>query len=169
MAENLRSMRTCEGTPIEHDVNPRSAAAVTAYGRLYTQATVLNDEASSTANPSGVRGICPCGWHLPSDAEWQQLVEALGGAAAAGGKLKATGTANWASPNAGATDESGFGALPAGWHDFTGAYDGLGTRAFFRTASGMHARFLEHDTRCGECRATSIPATPHRCGASKDR
>ena len=146
MAENLRSTRTCAGTPIEHDVNPRSREAVATYGRLYTQAAVLNGEAASTANPGGVRGICPCGWHLPSDAEWQQLVEALGGAAVAGGKLKARGTADWASPNAGATDETGFSALPAGWHDFTGAYEGLGNRAFFRTASGMRARFLEHDS-----------------------
>ena len=38
MAENFRSTRTCEGTPVEHDANPRSGAAVAAYGRLYTQA-----------------------------------------------------------------------------------------------------------------------------------
>ena len=125
---------------------------------------MLNDEAASTANPSGVRGICPCGWHLPSDAEWQQLVEALGGAAVAGGKLKARGTANWASPNAGATDESGFGALPAGWHDFTGAYDGLGTRVVLPDGERRARRFLEHD-RPRWVRATSIPATRHRCGA----
>ncbi len=145
MAENLRSTRTCAGTSIEHDVHPRSREAVATYGRLYTQEAALNGEAASDADPSGVRGICPCGWHLPSDAEWQHLVDALGGAAVAGGKLKARGTAQWTSPNTGATDESGFGALPAGWHDFTGAYEGLGDRAFFRTASGMRARFLDHD------------------------
>ncbi len=145
MAENLRSTRTCAGAPIEHDVHPRSRDAVTTYGRLYTEAAARNGDAASTADPSGVRGICPCGWHLPSDAEWQHLVDALGGAAAAGGKLKERGAAHWTGPNAGATDEIGFAAVPAGWHDFTGEYEGLGNRAFFRTASGTRVRVLDHD------------------------
>ena len=68
---------------------------------------------------------CPDGWHLPSDSEWTQLTDYLGGIdmgnnlgideiAIAGGKLKETDTTHRASPNKGATNESGFTALPGG-------------------------------------------------------
>jgi len=145
MAENLRSTRSCTGTPIAHDAYAGRQDLVKTYGRLYTEAAARNGEAPSTANPSQVRGICPCGWHLPSDAEWQQLVDFLGGPVVAGGKLKARGTGQWKSPNAGATDESSFTALPGGFRDFEGQYEGLGDRAFFRSATGMRARFVRSD------------------------
>ncbi|MCD4729268.1 MAG: T9SS type A sorting domain-containing protein, partial [Bacteroidales bacterium] len=63
------------------------------------------------------RGVCPCGWHVPSDAEWKELENYLGGAFFAGGKMKETGTAHWKSPNTGATNSSGFTGLPAGEFD----------------------------------------------------
>ena len=58
---------------------------------------------------------CPTGWHLPSDDEWTTLVTYLGGANVAGGKLKEIGTTHWDKPNTGATNESGFTALPGGY------------------------------------------------------
>ncbi len=58
--------------------------------------------------------VCPDGWHLPTRAEWTTLSESLGGKYEAGGKLKEAGTSHWLSPNYGATNESGFTALPAG-------------------------------------------------------
>jgi len=58
--------------------------------------------------------VCPPGWHLPADDEWKALVAALGGEAGAGGKLKEKGTGHWRAPNSGASDESGFSALPGG-------------------------------------------------------
>jgi uncharacterized protein (TIGR02145 family) len=58
--------------------------------------------------------LCPIGWHVPSAIEWNILLTFLGGDAAAGGKLKATGISLWKSPNAGATNSSGFSALPGG-------------------------------------------------------
>ena len=58
---------------------------------------------------------CPTGWHLPANAEWDILRDYLGGySSSAGGKLKETGTAHWNSPNEGATNETGFTALPGG-------------------------------------------------------
>jgi len=61
--------------------------------------------------------LCPTGWHVPSDIEWQTLVSFLG--SNAGGKLKETGTSHWDNPNTGATNESGFTALPGGHRSWT--------------------------------------------------
>ncbi len=84
------------------------------YGVLYNWPAVMAGSSSSGSNPSGVQGICPDGWHLPSEAEWTQLSDCLGGGSVAGGKLKYTSTVYWNSPNAGATNESGFTAFPGG-------------------------------------------------------
>jgi uncharacterized protein (TIGR02145 family) len=80
------------------------------YGRLYNWNTAMNGSASSTNNPSGVQGVCPTGWHLPSDAEWTQLTEFVGGSA--GTQLKANTL--WIS-NTG-TDVWDFSALPGGYY-----------------------------------------------------
>jgi uncharacterized protein (TIGR02145 family) len=72
------------------------------YGALYNWYSV------NTGN------LCPIGWHVPSNQEWNQLFSYLGGMGIAGGKMKETGTAHWKSPNTGASNESGFNALPGG-------------------------------------------------------
>ncbi len=59
--------------------------------------------------------LCPTGWHVPTDDEWSILTTYLGGDTAVGGKLKETGTSHWQSPNTGATNETGFTALPGGF------------------------------------------------------
>jgi len=93
------------------------------YGRLYDWATAMNNSASSSANPSGVRGVCPEGWHLPSDAEWGALMQSVnpsctptGTCANAGTKLKADSPL-WNSNGKG-TDDFGFSALPGGYRYF---------------------------------------------------
>jgi uncharacterized protein (TIGR02145 family) len=63
------------------------------------------------------RKIAPEGWHIPSDAEWLILIDYLGGQMVAGGKLKDT-SISWIQPNIGATNESGFTALPGGYRTF---------------------------------------------------
>jgi uncharacterized protein (TIGR02145 family) len=87
------------------------------YGRLYDWETALN--------------VCPKGWHLPSDAEWSTLTTSLGGASVAGGKMKETGTAHWSSPNTGATNSSGFTALPGGYRLGSGNFYYLTGTAYF--------------------------------------
>lgn len=94
------------------------------YGGLYHW-----DEAMQYLTTAGVQGICPAGWHLPTDAEWTALTTFLGGESVAGGKLKETGTTHWASPNTGATNESGFTALPAGGRGIH--FNSLGLWTFF--------------------------------------
>jgi uncharacterized protein (TIGR02145 family) len=80
----------------------------TTYGKLYNWYAV-NDP----------RGLAPIGFHIPSDAEWANLITCLGGNVA-GGAMKETGTINWRSPNTGATNSSGFTALPGGLLDPVG-------------------------------------------------
>ena len=84
------------------------------YGKLYNWYAV-NDP----------RGLAPAGWHVPSDAEWDTLTGYCDGTSIAGGKLKEVGTSHWQSPNEGATNESGFTALPGGYR-FTFNFTDIG-------------------------------------------
>jgi uncharacterized protein (TIGR02145 family) len=68
------------------------------------------------------KNVCPLGWHVPSDNEWTVLTTFLGGESFAGSKMKETGINHWLNPNSGATNESGFTALPGGGRKYTGAY-----------------------------------------------
>jgi len=86
------------------------------YGRLYNW-LAIND----------VRNICPVGWHVASQAEWTTLITYLGGESVAAGKLKEAGFAHWkTATSGGATNESGFTALPGGKRDPSGAFGSLG-------------------------------------------
>ncbi|MCK4747356.1 MAG: fibrobacter succinogenes major paralogous domain-containing protein, partial [Bacteroidales bacterium] len=142
MAENLRSTHYADGTAIPLVETPSTWMDLidtdkaycfynnddnnaVPYGALYNWAGAMNGAGSSDAVPSGVQGVCPDGWHLPSDEEWKQLAMELGMSRAdadgtlwrgtdEGGKLKETGTTHWESPNSGATNESGFNAIPGG-------------------------------------------------------
>jgi len=108
------------------------------YGRLYRAAAARRNAPRSASVPSGVQGVCPAGWHLPSEPEWQVLVDALGGSSVAGGKLKETGTAHWDPPNAGATNESQFTAPAAGLYGMPFLqFEGGGRRVYFRSTGDM--------------------------------
>ncbi len=112
------------------------AANNTTYGKLYNWFAV--------ADP---RGLCPAGWHVPSDAEWTTLENFLGGASvAAGGKMKSTGTIQastglWQDPNTGATNSSGFTAFPGGTRDFVGAFYNLGGTGFWWSSTENTSTF----------------------------
>ena len=91
------------------------------YGKLYNWYAAVDP-----------RNIAPVGWHVPSKGELDNLRDYLGGSTIAGGKLKKTGTAEWNSPNTGATNESGFTALPGGHlNSINGVFENFGTRAYF--------------------------------------
>ena len=113
----------------------KATANYNTYGVLYNWPAAMNGAASSTTNPSGVQGVCPDGWHLPSDAEWTELTDYLGGTSDAGGKLKETGTTHWASPNTGATNETGFTALPGGCRYDNGTFSNIGNYGYWWSAT----------------------------------
>ncbi|MFH1197290.1 MAG: FISUMP domain-containing protein [bacterium] len=135
MAENLRSTHYSDGTPISYFEYDNDTANVSIYGRLYSSQAVMKGAASSNTNPSNVQGIAPDGWHLPSKAEWQELADYLGGLETAGGKLKEAGNSHWVAPNTGATNESGFTALPAGMYAFWQEFQWKGDYCAFITST----------------------------------
>jgi len=118
--------------------NNDSAANASVYGALYNWFTV-NDS----------RNLCPTGWHVPSDAEWNILEKYLDNTVDTtatgwvgtdiGGKLKETGTTHWNSPNAGATNSSGFSALPGGYRSYSGTYSYVGTDGYLWSATESDA------------------------------
>ena len=128
----------------------KATANYKTYGVLYNWTAAMNGEASSTTNPSGIQGVCPAGWHLPSDAEWTELTDYLGGESVAGGKLKETGTTHWNSPNTGATNETGFTALPGGYRFSSGTFGGIGNYGYWwsateSAASNAWLRLMRYD------------------------
>ncbi len=127
MAENLRTTKYNDGTDIPNITdndewialttgaycnykNTTNVDTIATFGRLY------NWYAASTGK------LAPAGWHVPSDAEWTQLTAYLGDPSIVGSKLKEKGTLHWNSPNNGATNETGFTALPGGCRDDDGKF-----------------------------------------------
>jgi len=105
------------------------------YGVLYNWSAAMSGNTSSTNNPSGVQGICPNGWHLPSLAEWNELSTYLGGSSSAGGTLKTTETNYWNSPNTGATNSSGFSARGGGQLDSWDGFMNLRENGYWWTST----------------------------------
>jgi len=110
------------------------------YGALYTYAAAIAD--NWLKDHYAGQGICPDGWHLPTNDDWAALGTYLGGNTVAGGKMKETGTSHWSSPNTGATNESGFTGLPGGYRMYNngGFYD-LGTYGVWWTADEYNSTF----------------------------
>ncbi len=128
MKENLNYDQSAYGNDFCYENNPTYC---TIYGRLYDWEALMQGSLTSSSNPSGVQGVCPTGWHVPSDDEWTQLTNHLGGASVAGGKLKEIGISHWQSPNTGATNSSGFTALPGGYRTSSGGFHWLGSNGYW--------------------------------------
>ncbi|MCX6249935.1 MAG: hypothetical protein NTX61_04200 [Bacteroidetes bacterium] len=95
------------------------------YGGLYQWDEYMNYTTPSDSIPSGRQGICPTGWHIPSNSEWIVLRTFLGGTLVAGAKMKETGTLHWYTPNTGATNSSGFTGLPGGSRSTNGTFNSM--------------------------------------------
>ena len=118
MKENLKTTRFRNATLITTGLNQtqwcntfssacsdflNDTANTRVYGKLYNYYAVAD-----------INGLCPYGWHVPTVAEWDSMSNYLGGYSIAGGKMKEIGLTHWASPNTGATNNSGFTGLPGG-------------------------------------------------------
>ena len=139
MAENLAWLPSVspssEGSDTEnyyyvYDYNGNDIFIAKATDNYATYGVLYNWEASKIA--------CPEGWHLPNNAEWTILTDYAGGTNVAGDRLKETGTNHWRSPNAGATDEYSFTALPAGGRHLNELFNDIGCAGFWWSSSELN-------------------------------
>jgi uncharacterized protein (TIGR02145 family) len=135
MAENLKVTHYQNGDAIPNVTDD------TEWSNLTTGAFCDYDNEADSAEVYGhlfnwhvvndIRGIAPESWHVPSETEWQTLIDYLGGDEIAGSKMKEAGTTHWLSPNTGATNESGFTALPCGCRFYNSSYSNMGNATYF--------------------------------------
>ena len=152
MAENLRTTKYNNGTPIENIIdgtqweNDKKGAWCyynneesnnNPYGKLYNWYAVTNSNQ-----------ICPKGWHVPTDEEWTTLINFLDPNAnggnndnITGGKMKSTGTQQWLSPNTDASNSSGFTGIPGGFCYIDGTF-------FFKSKFGFWWSFADNNISC---------------------
>jgi uncharacterized protein (TIGR02145 family) len=147
MAENLKVTHYRNGDPIltgydnytwsKLDLNLTAAFAVyednisyaATYGNLYNWYTIGDN-----------RDICPEGWHVPTDSEWKELTEYIGGEAIGGGRLKEIGLEHWKDPNKVATSETNFNALPGGYCYFNnGLFYDIGIKCYFWSSTANNS------------------------------
>ena len=157
MAENLRTTHYANGSTITLITSTATSTSdryryypnndinnVSTYGYLYNWCAVMNGATSSSTNPSGVQGICPNGWHIPSDAEWTQLTDYVSSQsqywcdgvntniakALAGQNGWLSSTTSCAVGNTPLNNNStGFNGVPAGY--FTASFTEPGNRVYF--------------------------------------
>ena len=136
-----------DGTPIPQVTDPTAWAGLTTgawcyyanntangttYGKLYNWHAVRGIHDNDPNTPNKI--LAPLGWHVPSNSEWNTLINYLdpnanGGIATpnlAGDKMKSTGTTLWTSPNTGATNSSGFTGFPGGLRSYDGTFLSIG-------------------------------------------
>jgi uncharacterized protein (TIGR02145 family) len=138
MAEDLRTTKLNNGNPI-----PNPAKHLEWWTMLSPAYCWYDNNEELYGKPYGAiynwyavntKELCPSGWHVATEADWTILIDFLGGKSVAGGKLKETGNDHWAEPNTGATNQSGFNALPGGGRANIG-YFKIGTSGFWWTSS----------------------------------
>jgi uncharacterized protein (TIGR02145 family) len=139
MAENLNTgiminggSNQSDNSAIEKYCYNNATSNCDIYGGLYQW-----NEMMHYITTEGIQGICPEGWHLPANSEWELIRTYLGGELVAGGKMKEIGTAHWNPPNVGATNESGFTALPAGYRNINGNFMTIGSDGQFWSSSNF--------------------------------
>lgn len=160
MAENLRATRFNDSTPIPKITVDTIWPTYTTpeycwykndslhfsriYGALYNWYTI-------DTNSNGDKNVCPVGWHAAGNNDWSTLNTNIGQSDKAGGKLKSIGTQHWTAPNTGATNETGFNALGAGWRGgLLGIFVDFGIYACFwsttaSTSSNINGFYIELD------------------------
>jgi uncharacterized protein (TIGR02145 family) len=134
--DNTTWQNTTAGAYAIYNNDPANDAT---YGKLYNWYTTVDS-----------RGLCPTGWHVPTDCEWMYMEGALGMSVTdqetagwrgtnEGGAMKAT--TNWTSPNTGATNSSGFTALPGGYRRYDGTYNGIGNYGYWWSSTGNDSNY----------------------------
>jgi uncharacterized protein (TIGR02145 family) len=156
-AENLRTTRYTNGDVIEQ-LEASEQWSITSSGAwtYHSSSEANNCPFGKLYNwyvASDSRNVCPVGWHVPTDAEWIELSDYLGGDEVSGGKLKSAGLDYWYAPNQGGTNEVGFSALGGGQRVTDGTYYGILGQGYWWTSSedlslgwGLHREMRHFDT-----------------------
>lgn len=197
MRENLRTTHYADGAEIPFGVSGYSddlpyyyrnnEVDEAVYGLYYNWPALMNGAEDSESNPSGVQGVCPDGWHVPSNAEWDQLftyvrsvssyrcngsTEYIAKALASQtGWSEASGFNCYVGNDFSTNNATGFTAMPAGRRITNGSYENVSTRAFFHTTTRNHwygqsvySMFLGHDmTNVNSYTDGYANAKPVRC------
>lgn len=153
MAENLKATHYNNGVVISNITDysqwpSLNSGAFAWYGNDYQTYGQYYGALYNSYALTDPRGLCPDGWHIPSAGEWDTLVNQLGGALIAGGKLKSALTAlyqypYWIPPNYYGTNESGFSAFPGGFRSYMGGvFSGLGSSGYWwsSTPDSVHIK-----------------------------
>lgn len=159
MRENLRTTHYADGTALVTISGTSSSVPyyyqntsldLVQYGLLYNWPAVMNGAEQTNANPSGVQGICPNGWHVPSMAEWEEMCTFVAtmpsyccnGNAGSTAKALASrvgwcGNSSYCTPgnNQSLNNASRFNAMPAGYKDYGSYYSSSCSRAFFSSTT----------------------------------
>jgi uncharacterized protein (TIGR02145 family) len=125
MKENLRTTRFNDGSAINFITDNSEWSNSETLGYSLYDNDIRNKNiygALYNWNTINTHILCPVGWHMPSMAEWTIMIDNTGGAMVAGGLLKESGTDHWIDPNVGATNETGFSALPGGSRNEEGTF-----------------------------------------------
>jgi uncharacterized protein (TIGR02145 family) len=125
-AENLRATQSPDGRGVTSYFFKDDSASHANCGRLYTWDVAMNGQAGES-----VQGICPDGWHLPSDAEWTQLFEHIDREGSGGTELLLGGS-------------TGFEAMLCGVADYRGNYLYHGEYALFWSSTEVNAERAYH-------------------------
>ena len=139
LAENLKTTKYNDGTSIPLVKDSTTWLNLITPGYCYYK----NDDATYKNTYGALYNwfvvntgkLAPIGWHVPSNAEWTILIDFLGGESVAGGKMKENGTSHWFPPNTGATNISGFSALPGGNRGYAGSFYAIGAVSFWWTST----------------------------------
>jgi len=143
MIENLKTTKYIDGSviPLISDGTTWSNTITPAYCWYNDDGNTYKDTFGALYNWHTINTgkLCPLGWRIPSDNDWHNLALFLDPNAGtdptesyiAGGKLKESGLAHWESPNTGATNETGFTALPGGYRYIDGVFDNVGKSGFW--------------------------------------
>ena len=160
MAQNLRTAQYNDDTPITLVTDNAQWAANMNNGTTVPMMSWYdNDQATNTfgalynwyavsPTTNGNRNVCPVGWHVPTDAEWNTLIGYLDPSfnpneniqsATAGGKMKSTGTQYWQNANQDATNESGFSGFPGGFRNGDGTFGNVGGFGYWWSSSEYYS------------------------------
>ncbi len=146
MKQNLKVTHYNDGTPIPNVSDSTAWAHLTSGARCYyNNDSVAFDSVYgalynwyAVSNPN----ICPAGWHVSTNTEWQQTEVTLGGDAVAGGEMKEAGIVHWLSPNYGATNNSGFTGLPGGLRNNTSVFEFIQENGLWWTTTNFSSTLI---------------------------